>query len=273
MTANSDYPARIVCITEEPTEILYRLGEEKRIVGISNYTVRPARAKKEKPRVSAFISAKILKILELKPDLVIGYSDIQAAIAQELITKGITVFISNHRSVEDIFNYILFIGRLVSKEDMASNLIYDIKDKIAHRKNEINKRAYLPKVYFEEWDNPIITSIQWVGELIELAGGDYIYKSKMNESLAKNRIIENPDEVVRKNPDIILASWCGKKFKKDVLISRIKWDEIKAVKSGQVFEIDSSVILQPGLAAITEGFEMICNIIDNWYESKPDSDQ
>lgn len=258
-------PERIVCLTEEPTETLYLLGEQRRIVGISGFTVRPAEARKEKPKVSAFIEADIEKIIALKPDLVIGFSDIQANIAKELIAQGITVWINNYRSIEGIFKMIAQIGSLVGKTELACNLIkqykYDI-DKIVKRNEEHHIK---PKVYFEEWFNPLISGICWVSELIELAGGIDIYKEKQTGSLAKDRIIENANEVIDLNPDIIIASWCGKKFKKEQLISRENWNNINAVKNDFVFEIKSPVILQPGPAAITEGVKQISAIIDQWH--------
>lgn len=261
----SFFPGRIVCLTEEPTETLYLLGEQDRIVGISGFTVRPAKARKEKPKVSAFIDADIEKIIALKPDLVIGFSDIQATIAKELIAKGITVWINNHRTVDGIFAMMAQIGSLVGKSESAYALIHQYKNDIAKIASENQAHHSKPKVYFEEWFDPLISGICWVSELIELAGGIDIYKEKRYASLAKDRIIQNPDDVVQLNPDIIIASWCGKKFKKEQLINRKNWDHINAVKNDFVFEIKSPVILQPGPAAVTEGFRQIAQIIERWH--------
>jgi iron complex transport system substrate-binding protein len=259
------FPQRIVCLTEEPTETLYLLGEESRIVGISGFTVRPVQARKEKPRVSAFIRADIEKILALEPDLVIGFSDIQADIAKELIARGITVWINNHRSVEGIFKMIAQIGSLVGKIDAANNLINQFKNEIKKICDTNKGKEPKPKIYFEEWYDPLISGIRWVSELIELAGGVDIFKEYQNASLAKDRIIADTNEVVKRNPDIIIASWCGKKFKKEQLVKREHWRDINAVKNDFIFEIKSSIILQPGPAAVTEGIKELAGIITKWH--------
>jgi len=259
------FPQRIVCLTEEPTETLYLLGEQDRIVGVSGFTVRPAQARKEKPKVSAFISADIEKITALEPDLVIGFSDIQADIARELIAKGITVWINNHRSVEGIFKMIAQIGSLVGKIDAANDLINQFENDIKKICDTNKSKEPKPRVYFEEWYNPLISGIRWVSELIELAGGIDIFKEYQNASLAKDRIIADSNEVVKRNPDIIIASWCGKKFKKEQLMTRENWHNINAVKNDFVFEIKSSIILQPGPAAITEGIKELESIINKWH--------
>lgn len=262
------FPQRIICLTEEPTEVLYLLGEQNRIVGISGFTVRPAKARKEKPKVSAFIDADIEKIVALKPDLVIGFSDIQANIAKELIARGISVWINNHRSVQEIFKMIVQLGSIVGKQDEAIALVNEYKFNIENIVSQNTRRKIKPKVYFEEWFDPLITGIKWVSELTELAGGIDIYKEHQNASLAKDRIIGNMNDVVDKNPDIIIASWCGKKFKKEKLVSRKDWNNISAVKNDFIFEIKSSIILQPGPAAVSEGIREIANIIDRWHRSK-----
>ena len=262
------YPKRIVCLTEETTETLYLLGEQERIVGISGYTVRPAKARKEKPMVSAFIDARIDKILELNPDLVIGFSDIQADIAQELIKNGITVWVNNHRSIEDCMKMMVQVGSLVGKERRAIELVTAYKKRFDEVRSAVLKWKKRPTVYFEEWDDPMISGIEWVSELIELAGGNDIFKENRNASLAKDRIIANTDILIDKNPDIILASWCGKKFQQKALEARENWSTISAIKSKQVFEIDSSVILQPGPAALTDGFEQFHEIFKNWVNKK-----
>ncbi|MEO0895655.1 MAG: cobalamin-binding protein [Bacteroidota bacterium] len=262
------FPTRIVCLTEEPTETLYLLGEEKRIVGISGFTVRPAQAKKEKPKVSAFSTASIDKIIDLAPDLVIGFSDIQANIAQELIARGIPVWINNHRTVAEIYKMIVQIGSLVGKQAEAIELATQLKTSLQHTCHANQQKTMKPRVYFEEWDEPLITGICWVGELIELAGGIDIFSELQQESLAKDRIIQDSDEVVRRNPDIIIASWCGKKFKKERLVSRQNWNKIKAVKNEFIFEIKSENILQPGPAALTDGVQEIAAIIAKWHSAQ-----
>jgi len=257
-------PRRIVCLTEEPTEVLYALGEQDRIVGISGFTVRPPRARREKPKVSAFTSAKIGAILELQPDFVVGFSDIQADIAAALVRHGVEVWISNHRSVEGILDYVRRLGALVGAADRALALADQLQaslDAIAARVASLPRR---PKVYFEEWDEPPITGIRWVAELVRLAGGDDIFPERALEPLAKGRILEDPSEVVRRAPDIILGSWCGKKFRPDHVAARPGWDAIPAVRDGQLFEVKSPVILQPGPAALTDGVAEIERIIRAW---------
>lgn len=267
MSLNEDFsPKRIVCLTEEPTEILYLLGGEKRIVGISGFTVRPARARKEKPKVSVFTTAKVDEIIALQPDLVIGFSDIQADIAKTLISKGISVLINNHKSVDEIYSMIVQLGSMVGKRDRSIRMVNRFKINIEQLCSSNQRRANKPKVYFEEWNDPMITGIRWVSELIVLAGGIDIFGELQNLSLAKDRIIADNNEVVRRNPDIILASWCGKKFKKERLVSRKNWNKITAVKDDFIFEIKSETILQPGPAALTDGIQQIVTIIGKWHK-------
>lgn len=264
MSGTAIGPRRIVCLTEEPTEVLYALGEQDRIVGISGFTVRPAIARKQKPKVSAFTSAKIGEILKLEPDFVIGFSDIQADIAAALIRHGVEVWISNHRSVAGILDYIRRLGALVGAADRASAYADGLQrglDAIAGEASALPRR---PKVYFEEWDEPPITGIRWVAELVRIAGGDDIFPERALEPLAKARILEDPDEVVRRAPDIILGSWCGKKFQPGKVAARTGWDAIPAVRDGQLFEVKSPVILQPGPAALTEGVHEIARIVRAW---------
>src|SRR5215469_7070655 len=207
------FPERIVCLTEETTETLYLLEEDWRIVGISGFTVRPSRARREKPKVSAFTSAKIGEILKLDPDLVIGFSDIQADIARELIAAGVEVWISNHRSVASILDYIRRLGALVGAADKADALARRAEEHLRNVENAANKLPRRPRVYFEEWDEPMISGIRWVSELVRLAGGEDCFPELARESLGRNRIIADPQEVVRRAPDIVLGSWCGKKFR------------------------------------------------------------
>lgn len=258
------YPQRIICMTEEPTEILYLLGEQHRIVGITTYTVRPPKAKKEKPVVSAFTSANIEKILKLKPDLVIGFSDIQADIASILIKKGIEVHIFNHRSVEGILNMIQQLGALVGAGDKASKYIGETEKNLKKSQRESKRLKKKPLVYFEEWYDPMITGIQWVTELIEIAGGIDCFPEHRNQPLAKGRIVKDPIEVARRNPDIIIGSWCGRKFRPDRVRKREGWHEISAIENNQLYEIDSSIILQPGPAALTDGLFALQRIIRDW---------
>jgi iron complex transport system substrate-binding protein len=258
-------PKRIICLTEEPVETLYLLGEQDRIIGVSGFAVRPPQVRKEKPIVSTFTDADIDKIMALKPDMVIGFSDIQSEIAKELIAKGVTVWINNYRTVEGIFNMIGQLGSLVGKTGKATSLIDQFKKDIEKIYEAGQKKEHKPKVYFEEWYDPLISGICWVSELIELAGGNDIYKGRQNASLAKDRIIANKNEVIEHNPDIIIASWCGKKFKKEKLVARQNWSRINAVKDDFVFEIKSPIILQPGPAAVTEGIKAIADIIDAWH--------
>ena len=258
------YPQRIVCLTEEPTEVLYALGEDRRIVGISGFTVRPPRARREKPRVSAFTSAKIGEILKLEPDLAIGFSDIQADIARELIKAGVEVWISNHRSVDGILAYIRRLGAMVGAHEKAEAYAQRAEQHIAEVRAAVAQLPRRPKVYFEEWDEPIITGIRWVAEIIGIAGGDDCFPELAREPLAKQRILPNGDEVVRRAPDIILGSWCGKRFRPEKVAARPGWDSIPAVRHGDLHEIKSPIILQPGPAALFDGLDAIHRIIAGW---------
>ena len=256
-----NFPNRIICLTEETTEILYELGAEDLIVGISGYTVRPKRARREKPRVSAFSSAKIDKIIELKPDLVLGFSDIQSDICSELIKKGINVLCFNQRSVEEILNVINLLGRIINQADKAENYVKKIKIKLDQISGSSNKLQVKPKVYFEEWNDPLITGLKWVSELINIAGGeDIFYKKSLNE-LAKDRIISKED-VIKGNPDIIIGSWCGKKVNFDQIRNRKGWNKVNAIKYDKIYEIKSPLILQPGPAALTDGLDEIVKILN-----------
>lgn len=246
-------PRRIVCLTEEPTETLYALGEQRRIVGISGFTVRPAAARREKPKVSAFTSAKIGEILALKPDFVIGFSDIQADIASALIKQGVEVWISNHRSVDGILDYVLRLGALVGAADKARVYADTLRINLDAVAAQAARLPVRPKVYFEEWDEPLISGIQWVAELVRIAGGDDIFPELAAESLAKNRIMADGAQVIARDPDIIFGSWCGKKFRPEKVAARQGWERISAVRNQRLFEIKSPIILQPGPAALTDG--------------------
>ena len=258
------YPTRIVCLTEETTETLYLLGEEARIVGISGFTVRPPRARREKPRVSAFTSAKIGKIVELKPDLVLGFSDLQADIAAELIRHGIEVHVFNQRSVAEILRMIATLGGMVGCKDKAARLIGELESNVEEVRASAARFARRPRVYFEEWDTPQISGIRWVSELIGIAGGDDCFPELARESLGKNRIIADPLEVPRRSPEVIFGSWCGKKFRPELVAARPGWAEVPAVRDGLLYEIKSSIILQPGPAALTDGLAEIHRRLASW---------
>ena len=260
----SPYPERIVCLTEEPTEVLYHLAEQDRIVGISQFTVRPPEAPRDKPKVSAFTSARTERILELSPDLVIGFSDIQAEIARDLIKAGVEVWISNHRTVDGILSYIVRLGSLVGKHDDALDWVADIRHAIEAVSASAARLPTRPRVYFEEWDDPMITAIRWVSEVIGIAGGDDIFRDRSTSSLAADRIIEDRAEVVRRDPEILLASWCGKKLKPEAVWDRKGWEALKPVQTRTIHEIPAEIILQPGPAALTDGLDHIHDIISNW---------
>lgn len=257
-------PSRIVCLTEEPTEVLYALGEQDRIVGISGFTVRPPQARKEKPKVSAFTSAKIDEILKLEPDFVVGFSDIQADIAAELVRRGVEVWISNHRSVDGIVDYVRRLGALVGCAERADAYADDLRRRLETIEAESARLPQRPRVYFEEWDAPIITGIRWVAELVRIAGGDDVFPELSAEPLAKARILANGDPVIERAPDIIIGSWCGKKFRPERVAARPGWDAIPAVRDGELHEIKSPLILQPGPAALTDGVRQIADIVQAW---------
>jgi iron complex transport system substrate-binding protein len=267
MTERCGFPGRIVCLTEETTETLYLLGEDSRIVGISGFTVRPPRARKEKPKVSAFTSAKIDRIVALRPDLVLGFSDLQADIAAELIRAGIEVHVFNHRSIEEILRMIRTLGGMLGCEAKTATLVAQLSAGLAGIRERAAELACRPRVYFEEWDSPQISGIRWVSELVALAGGADCFPELAREPLAKNRIIADPLEVPRRAPDIIFGSWCGKKFQPQSVAARAGWADIPAVRNGYLREIKSSLILQPGPAALTDGVRAIQQVILEWAQS------
>ena len=257
-------PQRIVCLTEEPTEWLYLLGEERRIVGISGYTVRPPQARLDKPKVSAFLSAKIDKIIELRPDCVIGFSDLQADIAAQLIRAGVQVTIFNQRSVAEIFSMMYQLAAMVGQADKGLQLIQAMQRRLDEIRAAAAGLARRPRVYFEEWYDPHISAIAWVSELMGLAGGDDCFPELAREPMGKGRIIADGSEIVRRNPDIVLGSWCGRRFRPAHVLARPGWREVAAVKTGQIFEIKSAEILQPGPAALTDGVEQLHRLIMAW---------
>ena len=261
-------PRRIVCLTEEPTEVLYAIGAQDRIVGISGFTVRPPRARKEKPKVSAFTSAKIERILALKPDMAIGFSDIQADIARDLVKAGVEVWISNHRSVAGILAYVRRLGALIGIADKAESYARGLEAHVEKVRMQAAALPRHPRVYFEEWDEPPITCILWAAELIRIAGGEDVFPERAEQPLAKGRILADPAEVIRRRPDVILASWCGKKFQPERVAARPGWDAIPAVRDGELHEIKSPIILQPGPAALTDGLDAMHAIIARWANRK-----
>ncbi len=257
-------PQRIVCMTEETTEWLYLLGEDARIVGISGYTVRPPQARQDKPRVSAFTSAKIDKILALEPDCVFGFSDLQADIAAELVRKGVQVTIFNQRSVEQIFSMLYQVAAIVGRADRGLELLQGMRERLDAIRIAASALPRRPRVFFEEWDEPLISGIRWVSELLGIAGGDDCFPELAAQPLGKDRILADPGEVVRRNPDIVIGSWCGKKFRPERVAARPGWEQVNAVRDGQLHEIKSADILQPGPAALTDGVEQLHRIVMDW---------
>jgi len=257
-------PQRIVCLTEETTEWLYLLGQEHRIVGISGYTVRPRRAREEKPKVSAFLSARIDKILALKPDCVFGFSDLQADIASALIRAGVQVTVFNQRSVPEIFAMLYQVGAMVGQAEQALERIAQMQSRLEAIRQAAATFKRRPRVYFEEWDEPHISGIRWVSELVGIAGGDDVFPELAVQSLGKDRIIADGQTIVDRAPDIVVGSWCGKKFRPEKVAARPGWQDVPAVRDGQLFEIKSVDILQPGPAALTDGVAQLHRIFADW---------
>src|SRR2546421_9573327 len=257
------YPERIVCLTEETTETLYLLGEERRIVGISGYTVRPARARREKPRVSAFLSAQQDKILALKPDLVLGFSDLQADIARDLAKAGLNIVLFNQRSVDEILSMVLMLSSMVGAAERGRALVQELEASLAEIRGAAARLPRRPKVYFEEWDQPMISAIRWVSELVAIAGGVDVFSELSRSHAATGRIVD-AGAVVERKPDGMLASWCGKKFRPERVRSRPGWSAVPAVRDGELHEIKSAEVLQPGPAALTDGVRRMHAIIARW---------
>jgi iron complex transport system substrate-binding protein len=256
-------PERIVCLTEETVETLYLLGEERRIVGVSGYAVRPPRVRKEKPRVSAFISADYEKILALEPDLVLAFSDLQADLVAELIRRNVAVHAFNQRDVAGILDMIRTVGALTGVQLNANALAMSLHVRIRSARERARSLARRPRVYFEEWDDPMISGIKWVSELVDAAGGTDVFPSLAERKNAKDRIVSSQD-VIAAAPDIIVGSWCGKKFVPARVSARAGFDAIPAVRSGWLREIKSSLILQPGPAALTDGLDALSTIVSEW---------
>jgi iron complex transport system substrate-binding protein len=259
-------PQRIVCLTEETTEWLYLLGQEHRIVGISGYTVRPRRARAEKPRVSAFLSAKIDQILALQPDAVFGFSDLQADIASALIKAGVQVTVFNQRSVQEIFSVLFQIAAMVDQAEAGKALLASMRQDIERQQRVAQAWPKRPRVYFEEWDEPRISAIRWVSELIGLAGGEDVFPHLAQQALGKDRILASDEPIVQAAPDIVIGSWCGKKFRPEKVAQRPGWQDLPAVRHAQLFEIKSADILQPGPAALTDGFRQLHAIMQAWVQ-------
>jgi len=266
MSLISPGPKRIVCLTEETTEWLYLLGQEEKIVGISGYTVRPRKAREEKPKVSAFLSAKIDKILALKPDCVFGFSDLQADIAALLIRAGIQVTVFNQRSVDEIFSMLYQVAAMVGEAKQGEQRLLQMRDQLDAIQTATSQHIRRPKIYFEEWDEPHISAIRWVSELIAIAGGDDCFPELALMPLGKDRIIADGQTIVDRAPDIIIGSWCGKKFRAEKVAARVGWQDIPAVKNKQLFEIKSADILQPGPAALTDGVKHLHRIVQQWQD-------
>jgi iron complex transport system substrate-binding protein len=255
-------PQRIICLTEETVETLYLLGEQDRIVGISGYCVRPARARREKPRVSAFTSADIPRIVDLNPDLVLTFSDLQADIAADLIRRGINVHAFNQRTIAEILDMIRTLGALVSASDRADRLANDLGQRVADARRVSKRSRARPRIYFEEWDEPMISGIAWVSELIDAAGGDDVFADRATRKSAKDRIVSAAD-VIAREPEIIIGSWCGKKFRPEKVAGRPGFASVPAVRDGRLHEIKSPLILQPGPAALTDGLAMLRQLVRN----------
>jgi iron complex transport system substrate-binding protein len=259
-------PQRIVCLTEETTEWLYLLGEEARVVGISGYTVRPPRARREKPRVSAFLDGRIDRIVALEPDLVIGFSDMQAALADKLVRAGLNVLVTNQRSVQEIFATLRLVASMIGASDRAEAWIAACE----RRHGEIRAAGAAwprrPRVYFEEWDAPMISAIRWVSELIAVAGGEDVFPELAREPMGRNRVVADALEPARRAPDLVIGSWCGKKFRPEAVAARPGWADVPAVRDAELHEIKSCDILQPGPAALTDGIARLHALCRAWAE-------
>lgn len=257
-----EYPRRIVCLTEESVETLYLLGEERRIVGVSAFVKRPPETKNLK-KVSAFTSANISKILDLKPDLVLGFSDIQKEIARDLIGEGVNVFIANHRSLEEILDYVGMLGRMVDAHEKTAALVEGLKKKLEETREWSKSLSIRPKVHLEEWDEPLISGIQWFAELVEACGGELCFPEKSRSSLAKDRYLTH-QEVITANPDLIFGCWCGKPVDIHSIERREGYDRIKAVLDKEIYELEPEIFLQPGPAPFVDGLDIMRQHIENW---------
>lgn len=260
------YPRRIVCLTEETTETLYLLGEGDRVVGISGYTVRPPEAR-QKPKVSSFLNARYEKIEALDPDLVLAFSDLQAEVTTELVQRGLPVFTFNQRSVAEILQMVCVLGSIVGVPEKAEALARDLEAGLESIRRSTSDWKHRPRVYFEEWPDPLISGIQWVEELIEIAGGEPVFPALRHARLAKDRIVTS-EQVIAAAPDVIIGSWCGKPVRKEKIASRPGWNAIPAVRDGHVYEVKSTFILQPGPASLTDGVHQVHAILDRVIRSR-----
>lgn len=253
------YPRRVVCMTEETTEVLYRIGAGDLVVGVSGFTVRPPEARK-KPRVSSFLDANFERILDLKPDLVLGFSDLQADLGRELCKRGVPVYLFNQRSIAEILQSVRLTGALVGRAEDAARLADELTANLERHAEASDRLPRRPRIFFEEWHEPLISSIRWVSELVEVVGGEDVCRESRASHGAKGRIFE-PEEVARRNPDAVIASWCGRKAKREKIASRPGWGEVRAVVDDQLYEVRSSYILQPGPAALSDGVEQLARIV------------
>lgn len=253
------WPERVVCMTEETTEILYTIGAGDRVVGVSAYTVRPPEAR-EKPTISAFLTAKIDEILELRPDLVLGFSDLQRDIAHELIRRGVPVYVFNQRSIAEILQTVRVVAALVGRADEGEALAQRLGENVARHAAAAAGLPCRPRVFFEEWPDPLISGIRWVSELVEVAGGDDVCAESRAEQAAQGRIFD-PAEIARRAPEVVIASWCGKKASRETIAGRAGWADVPAVRDDQLYEVESTEILQPGPAALTDGLERLARIM------------
>ncbi|QSQ13259.1 cobalamin-binding protein [Myxococcus landrumensis] len=253
------YPRRVVCMTEETTEVLYRIGAGELVVGVSGFTVRPPEARK-KPRVSSFLDANFERILELKPDLVLGFSDLQADLGRELCKRGVPVYLFNQRSLAEILQTVRLIGALVGRAEAAEKLADELTANLERHSDAAQSLPRRPRIFFEEWHEPLISGIRWCSELVEVVGGEDICRESRASQGAKGRIFE-PEEVARRNPEGVIASWCGRKAKRDKIASRPGWAQVRAVVDDQLYEVKSSLILQPGPAALSDGVEKLARIV------------
>lgn len=263
-------PRRIVCLTEETTDVLYRLGEQDRIVGISGYTRHPPEARREKPVVAAFTTADVERVVALEPDLVLGFSDLQAELLAALVRRGLEVLVFNQRSIDGILRMVLRLGALVGASERAETLVRELRAGLQPDGRHADPGAPRPVVYFEEWGKPLISGIGWVSELIAVAGGVDCFPELAARPDARGRIVEDPQEVVRRAPDIIVGSWCGKPVDFDAVRGRPGWERIPAVRDGRLYEIPSADILAPGPAALTAGVEALREIVQEWREGRSD---
>lgn len=264
----NSHPSRIVCLTAETTETLYLLGEQRRIAGISGFTARPPQARREKPRVCASTSERVERVCDLAPDLVLGFGELQTDILAALAQRGIAVHLFNQHSVRGILDMIRVLGGMVGRDEKAADLAARLEWRVEAIRAGASEYQRRPRIYFEEWDDPQTAAIGWVSELIDIAGGEDCFADVARASRAADRIITDPHEVVRRAPDIIIGSWCGKKFQSERVAARAGWREIPAVRNGELYEIRSSLILQPGPAALSEGLDELHRIVQLWHEHR-----